>query len=346
MCPQLPHYLDLTLEQARDLIVQAGQKPFRAKQIADWVYKKSITDPASMTNIPAKLKESFTYSTSRIAARADSRDGTTKLLLELADGNQIETVLIPSHDRNTACVSTQAGCAMGCVFCATGLDGLQRNLTCGEILEQVIQLQQATDKRISNVVFMGMGEPLANYDATVAAVRALIDPERFALSARKITVSTIGLPAQIRKLASEDLPITLAISLHAPTDALRQQLIPYAARTPLAEIITAAQDFFLARKREITLEYILLGDVNDKPQHAEKLAYIARQLRCNVNLIPYNPTPNLPFTAPSRQNVDAFAAKLRAQHVNTTLRQSRGADIAAACGQLRKRIAQNEPHAK
>jgi 23S rRNA (adenine2503-C2)-methyltransferase len=302
-------------------------------QLADWVYHKAVTDPARMTNLPRAVAEAFDILTSRVVARADSADGTVKLLLEYADGQRVETVLIPSDSRATACLSAQAGCAMGCAFCASGLGGLGRNLSGGEILQQLLHLRQATGKKVTRAVFMGTGEPLANYRATVAAVRALIDPKRFGLSARAITVSTIGLPGPIRRLAREDLPITLAISLHAPNDPLRLRLIPVAAG--IEQVLSAADVFFAARKREVTLEYVLLGGVNDTPLCATALARLAKRLRCSVNLIRYNPVEGLPFVPSSASTTKAFLARLRKAGVNAHLRRSRGADIAAACGQLR-----------
>ena len=334
-----PKLLDMTVEQVRAALAEQGVEPYRAEQLADWVYRKGVTDPARMTNLPAALVERFEILTSRVAARADSRDGTVKLLLEYDDGQRVETVLIPSGKRATVCLSAQAGCAMGCVFCASGLDGLGRNLTCGEMLQQVIHLRQATGSKATNVVFMGSGEPLANYAATVSAVRALADPERFGLSGRSITVSTVGLPKRIRRLAKEDLPITLAISLHAPNDALRRKLIPAASAASIEEILSAAGEFFASRKREVTLEYVVLAGVNDTNVCAEALARLAKRIRCNVNLIRYNPVPSLPYAAPSPAAIKGFLERVRRRGVNAHLRQSRGADIAAACGQLRQALA-------
>jgi len=330
--------LDMTIDELRDALVEAGYKAFRAKQLADWVYRKGVVDPARMSNIPPSLVESLPVLTSHVAERADCEDGCVKLLVELHDAARIEAVLIPTARRATACVSTQVGCAMGCTFCASGLEGLVRNLTSGEILEQVLHLQPAAERKVTHVVFMGMGEPLANYDATVAAVRALVDPRRFAISARRITVSTVGLPDQIRKLAREDLPITLAVSLHAPNDVVRGELIPAARRFPLAEVLAAAEEFYSSRKREVTLEYSLLAGVNDSLLCAEALAKIASRLRCNVNLIRYNPVPSLPYARPARQAVEAFAARLSDRGVNVTIRRSRGLHADAACGQLRQRM--------
>ena len=329
------NYFDMTRTEARDVLAAAGHKAFRAKQLADWVYVKGVTDPAAMSNLPDTVADEFKFLTSAIAARADSRDGTTKLLLNLYDSCQVETVLIPSDKRATACLSTQAGCAVGCKFCASGLGGLQRNISSGEILEQLIHLRQATGTTPTNVVFMGMGEPLANYEATVAAVRAIIDPERFGISARRVTVSTIGIPSAIRRLAGEDLPITLAISLHAPTDELRREIIPSASRHTIDKILSAAAEFYEARKREVTLEYVLLEGVNDADYHARNLSRLARRLRSNVNLIRYNPVESLPFAPSSKNATETFIETLRENGTNATLRQSRGSDIAAACGQLK-----------
>ena len=330
--------LERTYDELADIVQQLGQERFRAQQLADWVYHKGVTDPAAMTNLSAEFVERFTILTSSVVARADGADGTIKLLIELADGERTECVLIPEANRATACVSTQVGCGMGCVFCASGLSGLARDLTGGEILEQVLHLHQAAQRKITHVVFMGMGEPLANCDATVWAVRALVDPDRFGLSARHVTVSTIGLPRQIRQLAAEDLPITLAISLHAPNDALRQQLMPASSRTSIADILDAAMDFYRARKREITLEYVLLAGVNDSGVYAEALAKLVRPLRCNVNLIAFNAVEGLDYQPSGKATVKAFAKRLADRGVNVNIRASRGADIVAACGQLRRRI--------
>ena len=327
--------LDMTIDELRAAAADAGLRAYRAKQLADWVYRKAVTDPANMTNLPPEVAEHFAILTSRVAGTSVSSDKTVKLLLELHDGERVETVLIPTKDRATACLSTQAGCGFACRFCASGIGGLKRNLSAGEILEQILHLQQACDVRVSNVVFMGAGEPLANYEATVAAIRAIVDPARFGLSARRVTVSTVGLPEQIRRLAREDLAITLAISLHAPNDALRRELMPAAAKYPLAEIVSAAEEFYASRKREVTLEYVLLGGVNDTNVCAEALAMLAKRLRCNVNLVRYNPVEPSAFEPPTTVAVQAFAGRLRRRGINTHVRRSRGADADAACGQLR-----------
>jgi 23S rRNA (adenine2503-C2)-methyltransferase len=259
---------------------------------------------------------------------------------------QTECVMIPADDRNTACISSQVGCPVGCKFCASGIGGLDGNLSPGRIVEQVWRLRSLlsppdailspTAPRITNVVFMGMGEPLSNFAAVTAAIRTLNAPWGMNISARKITISTVGLPKAIERLASEfDLPVTLALSLHAPNDDVRRELIPWAEYTTIPDLLAACQKWFEKTGREITLEYILLGGVNDRPEHARQLADIARTIRANINLIRYNEVKGMPFARPTDEAVRTFQQILRDKGVNTHIRASRGRDIAAACGQLR-----------
>jgi 23S rRNA (adenine2503-C2)-methyltransferase len=338
--------LEMTIDELSRALVEAGEQAYRARQLADWVYRKGVTDPAMMTNLPAGTLEKIAVLTSRLIGRTDSRDGAIKLLLEFpgldepAKPSHVETVLIPEALRTTACLSTQVGCAMGCTFCASQIGGLDRNCTSGEMLQQVLHLQHASEQRVTNVVFMGMGEPLANFDELARALDALTDPQRFGLSARKITVSTIGLPEGIRRLTALDLPVTLAISLHAPDDELRRRLIPPAKAFSIDQVIAAAREFYHARKREVTLEYLMLAGVNDTPQQADQLAHIARKLRCNVNLISYNPVDGLAYRRPTAATVKAFSARLASKGINVHTRRSRGLDASAACGQLRRRVAE------
>ena len=249
--------------------------------------------------------------------------------------------------RRTACLSTQVGCPVRCAFCASGLEGLQRNLTTGQVVEQALRLLHTlppeTEKasRLTNIVFMGMGEPLANFSTTVAAIRTLMAPWAFHISARKITVSTVGLPAQMRRLADLEIPVTLAISLHAPNDQLRQKIIPWAEKVSIPQLIEAGRYYFEKTGREVTLEYIMLDGVNTLPEHARQLATIAKQLRANVNLIYYNEVPELPFKRPSGAVMFSFQNDLRAHHVNAHIRRSRGREIAAACGQLARQDQQD-----
>ena len=322
---------------------EVGQPAYRAKQVFTWIHERGVRSFDEMTNLPkewrSQLSEQWTIYASEEVGRQRSTDGTTKILLRWPDGNTSECVLIPDDKRQTACISSQVGCPVGCTFCASGLDGLKRNLTAGEIVEQAMRVADAVAKplRLSNVVFMGLGEPLANYGNVMQAIRILNAPWGVNIGARKITVSTVGLPTQIRKLAKEDLQLNLAISLHAPNDELRKEIIPWANRIPIDELVDAGRYYFDTTGREITLEYILLGGVNDRFDQAKELVRICRKMRCNVNLIRYNPVAGLPFERPASPDAFHFAEFLRSRGVNAHMRKSRGMDIDAACGQLRRR---------
>ena len=318
--------------------------PFRSKQVLDWVYAKHVTDPAKMTNLSpldrTRLIQHLSFGDAEITKRQDSDDGTQKLLLTWPDGAVAETVMIPDADRRTACVSSQVGCPVGCTFCASGINGVKGNLSPSQIVEQIIQLNkllQPKGERITNVVFMGMGEPMANYANVMQAIRVLHEPLGLNIGARRITVSTVGVPAKMRELAGESLPLNLAISLHAPNEPLRKQLIPWAEHFALDDILDAARFYFDQTGREITLEYILLAGVNDQLEHAQELAQLCRTLRANVNLIRYNEVDGLPYGRPLSSDVDIFQTELRRQGVNAHVRKSRGRDIDAACGQLRRK---------
>ncbi len=336
----MSNLLELRDEALKDLLVRQGQKPYRADQIRQWIWDKGALSLSEMTNLPKSLREDLAGQIdvldSRLVKVQRTPDGTLKCLLELCDEQQVEAVLIPSGPRATACVSTQVGCAMGCVFCASGLEGCQRNLTASEILQQILWLGREAARPVTNVVFMGMGEPLANLDATIEAIESIVDPKRLGISARKVTVSTVGLVAGIRKLARLELPVTLALSLHAPNEALRRELIPSSARVTIAELMEAAKDFYRSRKREITLEYVLLKGINDSRRCAEELAKWASSLRCNVNLIRYNPVACLGYESPTPAKTQEFAQRLQRLGVNVQVRKSRGVQADAACGQLRK----------
>lgn len=324
-----------------------GWPRFRAQQVRDWTYSKLAPDPARMTNLSLRdrqdLAERAIFCSAEITARQASSDGTRKLLLTWPNGANAETVMIPDADRRTACVSSQVGCPVGCKFCASGINGVKGNLAPHQIVEQIYQLNlllAAAGERITNVVFMGMGEPLANYANVMQAVRILHDPGCFNIGARRITISTVGVPAKMRQLAGERLPINLAISLHAPTEPLRRQLIPWAEHFGLEDILSAARFYFEQTGREVTLEYILLAGVNDRPEHARQLVRLCRTLRGNVNLIRYNPVEGLAFTRPTSDDVVRFQEILRDGGVNAHVRRSRGRDIDAACGQLRRKQSQ------
>ena len=343
------HLLEDDPAALRRWLQSLDQPAYRAEQVIRWIYERGAATFDEMSNLPktlrARLADEAAILTSNVAATAVSEDGTHKLLLTWPDGQSTETVWIPADRRQTACLSTQVGCPVGCRFCASGLDGLSRNLTAGEIVEQALRIANLIRhhpdvdepaRRLSNIVIMGMGEPLANYDATIAAVRTLNASWGLGIGARKITISTVGLPKQIRRLAAEDLQLNLALSLHAPTDRLRAELVPWARGVSIAELTRACRDYFERTGREITLEYVLLEDVNMQPEHAEGLARIARRLRANVNLLRYNPVPGLPYRRPGAQRTHAFQSRLRELGVNVHLRSSRGRDVSAACGQLRR----------
>ncbi len=333
---------DLTPESLRKLLEPWDESPYRAAQILEWVYQRGATSYDKMTNLPktlrAHLATELPIHESKITRCQESSDGTVKWLLSWADGAASECVLIPDDQRRTACISTQVGCPVRCVFCASGLDGLERQLSTGQIVEQAMRVRQfcGNSARLSNVVFMGLGEPLANYDATVAAVRTINAEWGMGIGARRITVSTVGLAKPMRRLANEGLQITLALSLHAPTDELRGELIPWAESVTIESLIDAANYYFDRTGREVTLEYILLQGLNDAEQHARQLASVAKQMRGNVNLMMYNPVKGLPYRRPFDQDAGRFLQTLRDRGVNAHLRRSRGLDVDAACGQLRR----------
>ncbi len=352
----LPLIFDLTPDTLRDHVTALDMPAFRARQVLEWVYDQGVLDPSAMTNLSKadreKLAAAIRFGSARVLGHQQATDGVQKLLVqwdvvgdragsagdaEAEDpARQTECVMIPTEDRHTACISSQVGCPVACRFCASGLGGLDGNLSSGQIVEQVWRLARLDGVgRISNVVFMGMGEPLANFDAVVAAIRMLMADWAMGISARRITVSTVGLPAQIRRLAEIDLPLTLAISLHAPNDAIRRELIPWAQFVSIAQLVEAGRAYFERTGREITLEYLLLGGVNDQPEHARELASVAGSLRANVNLIRYNEVCGLPYQRPGSEDVHRFQRILRRAKVNAHIRASRGRDIAAACGQLR-----------
>jgi len=317
-----------------------GHKRFHARQIFRWIYKHGVTDVAAMTDLSRELRaalaEAFTVTTPDVVARERSTDGTEKFLLRLSDGRQLESVFIPDTPSMTFCVSTQVGCAMACAFCLTGKMGLVRNLTAGEIAGQVRVLAGALDMRDKkfNVVLMGMGEPLHNYDETMRALRILNDEHGFAMSPRRVTLSTVGLLPALEKLAHEPLMPNLAISLHAPTDQLREELVPLNRKYGVADIIAACKRFPQTKRSRITFEYVLLAGVNDSPDDARKLAKLLSGVKSKVNLIPLNAAPGIPFERPSDAAIDAFARVLADRGLIVSVRKSRGRDIRAACGQL------------
>lgn len=331
--------LDLTLDELEDRAAAWGQPRYRARQIFSWLYRRDAREIQAMTDLPrsfrAALEERASIVSLPVLTRQVSRDGTEKYLLGVGGREAVEMVVIPEGARRTLCLSTQVGCGMGCTFCATGLMGLKRNLRTGEIVEQV-RTAQRHHGRLTNLVLMGMGEPLANYPAVLKALRILTHPLGLGFSPRRITVSTVGLVPQIRRLAREGMPLGLAVSLHAPNDALRNELIPVNARWPIAELLAACREYVEITGRRITFEYTLLAGVNDDPGLARQLAALLRGLVCHVNVIPVNPVAETGFQRPSRDAVARFVRELRERGIPCSVRKERGTDIDAACGQLRR----------
>jgi len=330
-----------------------GQAPFRGRQLHDWLYAKGARSLDAISVLPKAWREQLQQSPpvgasdwigrSKELHRSVARDGTTKLLLETADGLTLETVGIPAGDRLTVCVSSQVGCPMACRFCATGKGGLQRSLAVHEIVDQVLSVREVMGERPSHVVFMGMGEPLLNSEAVLAAIDCLCGD--LGMAQRQITVSTVGVPKTLPTLAEQALErlgraqFTLAVSLHAPDQSLREQLIPTAHAYPLEALLEDCRHYVALTGRRVSFEYILLGGLNDQPRHAEALAQLLRGFQSHVNLIPYNPIEEEEFQRPSPEAVAAFKAGLERRHVAVSVRASRGLDADAACGQLRRRLA-------
>lgn len=327
-----------TPAELSDLAQSLGQPAFRGRQMAKWIYEKSAQRLDDMRDLPAAFRaklgeEGWRVHPLETQRKMHSTDGVDKLLVHGGDGQGFECVLLPYEDRVSCCLSSQVGCPMGCRFCATGLGGFQRNLSVGEIVGQYLMLQGLTDRRISHVVFMGMGEPLLNLDALLPAIELL--HSQVGLSHRRITVSTVGLAPQIRQLAELALPIHLALSLHSPHDDIRSELMPVNRRWPVAEVMDAMRAWTKATGRKTTIEYLLISEKNDSMEEADTLARLLKGLPHVVNLIPFNwVDTGYGFSRPSRERVRAFRTRLESRGVNVTERMERGHDIAAACGQL------------
>jgi len=336
-----PSVFGLRREELAERLAALGMPGYRATQLFTWLYQRHQRDPGAMTDLPQSLRRDLEshvrLALPPVAELAESRDGATqKFVLELADGARVECVGMRTAHRMTMCVSSQVGCALKCSFCATGLMGLKRNLAPDEIVAQVMVMgehQGWRDDRF-NIVFMGMGEPLANYAAMMDAIHILHDPRGLNMGARRITVSTSGIVPQIRNLAEEGLPLGLALSLHATTDELRNELVPVNRRWPLAELLPAARDYGERTGRRVTLEYTLIAGVNDRDRDADELAEIAGRMPSKINLIPYNPVPGLGYERPSPERVEAFARRLYPRAPAVMIRNTLGGEIWAACGQL------------
>ena len=331
----------LDIGQLRDMLVDLGEKPFRARQVWDWLYSKRVDDVRAMRNLPratiGRLAEVAALGGLELAAEQVSRDGTVKRLYRLHDGQLIESVLMPYSDgRRTACISSQAGCAMGCVFCATGQMGFSRNLSAAEIFEQAMLFARelaARGERLSNVVYMGMGEPFHNYEATLESARMLM--ERLEIGARHITISTVGLAPQIRRFAEEGLQIQLAVSLHKADDAERSQLLPVNRRWDIAQLMEACRLYTERTKRRVSFEWAAIAGENDTPEEARQLGRLLQGMNCHVNIIPLNQTGGYAGAPANSGNIQAFQLALRQYGIGSTVRVRRGIDIAAGCGQLK-----------
>lgn len=332
----------LTLEELKSVVTELGLPAFRAKQIYEWMHVKLVTSYDEMTNLSKDLRERMSESYPLVTLKQErvqesQIDGTKKFLFELPDGNFVESVFMRYKHGNSVCISSQVGCKMGCRFCASTLDGWERNLLPSEMLEQIYSITRIVGERISNIVVMGTGEPMDNYDNLVRFVRLITDENGLNISGRNITVSTCGIVPGIRRLAEEDLTLTLALSLHATTDEKRVKLMPIANKYSISELMEVCAYYFDKTGRRITFEYSLVGGVNDTPEDAKELIALARPLGCHVNLIPVNPIKERDFVRGSREAILAFKDRLEKNGINVTIRREMGQDIDGACGQLRRR---------
>lgn len=333
---------ELSLPEIESFFETNKEKKFRARQVYDWLWVKSCSSFDEMTNLPGGIRKllsgSFSFPVLSVSVEKRSSDGTIKNLFRLADDLKIEGVLIPSADRTTACISSQAGCPLGCIFCATGSSGFKRNLSFTEIFDQVVLLNRLSLKEkgvpLSNIVYMGMGEPLLNYDQVLRSVERITSPEAMGMSPQRITVSTVGIPGMIRRLADDDVRFQLAVSLHAATDIKRNRIVPVNRKYPLADLIDALKYFHEKSGKRITIEYILFKNFNDGIADARDLAVFCRNFPVKVNLIEYNPVKGSPFEGPDPVRTTAFRDFLETKNMVVNIRKSRGKDIDAACGQL------------
>ena len=337
----------MNITELKQYIEELGEKGFRARQIYQWIHQKQVSSFAEMTNISAsliqKLEENcFLTVLQKEDVQISRLDGTRKYLFRLSDGNMIESVLMRYKYGNSVCISSQAGCRMGCRFCASTIGGLTRNLLPSEMLDQIYAITQDTKERVSNVVVMGTGEPLDNYDNLLRFISLLTDENGLHISQRNVTVSTCGLVPEIYKLAQEKLQITLALSLHATTDEKRRKLMPIANQYSIAELMEACQNYFEQTGRRLTFEYSLVGGVNDTPEDARELCALVKPLNCHVNLIPVNPIRERDYVQSETKAIQAFKGKLERSGIQVTVRREMGRDIDGACGQLRRRVLARE----
>ncbi|HBQ64056.1 MAG TPA: 23S rRNA (adenine(2503)-C(2))-methyltransferase RlmN [Clostridiales bacterium] len=338
--PDKKHLLDVTRQELEYAMAETGNKPYRAAQILQWVFKGARSYD-EMTNIPASLRtwmgQQYHYPGMVIGNKLISDlDGTVKYRFDLADGNKVESVLMRYRHGNSICVSTQAGCKMGCAFCASTGIGFLRTLTPGEVVEQVLAVSAEEGERVSHVVFMGIGEPLENPETTIQALRIMNDPNGLGIGMRHISVSTCGLIPGIRRLMEEKMPVTLSISLHAPNDEIRSRLMPINKKYPMNALLAVCREYAQTTGRRVTYEYILLQGINDAPGQALELASLLKNTGSHINLIPYNPVPGSPLTGSRRETMERFHGILESKKISVTMRRTLGTDILAACGQLRR----------
>lgn len=331
----------LDFDEMKDFVQTIGLQAFRSKQLYQWIHERLVTSFDEMTNLSKdfrqKLKDTCTIHGAKIVQRQTSSDGTNKFLMELSDGNHVESVLMKYKHGNSVCISTQVGCRMGCRFCASTVGGLVRSLKTSEMLDQIYEIQRITGERVSNVILMGIGEPLDNYDNVVKFIRMLSDEHGLNISQRNITLSTCGLVDQLRRLVDEALTITVAISLHAPNDALRQEMMPIANKFSIQEIMDACRYYIEKTKRRITFEYSMVEGKNDSKKEAQELVSLLQGMNCHVNLIPLNPVEGRMGQRSKRNNIEEFQSLLEKNRINVTVRREMGRDIDAACGQLRNK---------
>ena len=338
----MPDIKSMTIEELTDLVTAMGEKPFRAKQLFAWMHVNRVRTYDEMTNLPGAFRNRLAseyplLTVKEVKMQESSRKDTRKYLFALHDGNMIESVWMRHRHGISVCISSQVGCRMGCSFCASTLDGCVRNLTASEMLEQIYEIQRLTGERVSHIDVMGSGEPLDNYDTLIRWIHLVSHPEGIQISQRNITVSTCGLVPQIRKFAKQKTAVTLAISLHAPDNRMRRELMPVAKRYAIDELIAACRDYFKETGRRISFEYALIAGKNDHEEDAVKLAGLLKGMNCHVNLIPVNPVKERGYARSSAQEVRNFQIKLEKYGINVTIRREMGADIDGACGQLRKR---------
>src|SRR3989338_5221104 len=329
---------DLSLQKMEDLVSSLGEKPYRVHQIYEWVFQKDVSSIGEMTNLSKNLRNQLSelsyISRLSIADKRVSKDGTEKYLLMLEDGNSIESVLIPDEDRLTLCISTQVGCKLNCAFCLTGKGGFIRNLNHYEIIEQILSVRREK-KDIINIVLMGMGEPLDNYENVIKSIKTMISPHGLKIPAKRITLSTSGLIPEIKKLAKENLKINLAVSLNASDNETRDKIMPLSKKYPIEELLKTLKEYPLPPNRRITFEYVMIKRLNDSIEDAKKLSNILKGIKCKINLIPFNSYEGVDYEATDYKNVEDVRNILISQHYTTIIRKSKGADISAACGQLR-----------